>query len=396
MTLWQGRWVKLSSYNGAINTIISRWNGTSGWTLNVQPTGQVLIEGFNAGSANFSYALSYQSIPLNKWVHISAQLDMSTFTASTTTSYIMIDGVDVPCSVVRGGTNPTALVQAGNLEVGATNAGTLPFNGKIAQAFVSSAKITQANIRTLYSQGLTPALITANSIISAYSFNNAITDLNTTNANNLTANGSAVATNADSPMGQQADGTISSTLDYMIIQKATFSTNTTVTVQVPEGNIPTSGGVSAVVYSSQKAPYGMPTQRGKWYVILYDKVLHSISSPVATTWYNTSMITTPVGEWLASFKAIAQYQKASVNSDINITLSTGSSNETNPEFTTRSGDFAASTTNSEITHTTSPLPLSASVATPYYLNMKTVNGASLIAVRGDDATTVITLENAYI
>ena len=74
---------------------------------------------------------------------------MSAFTNTPTTGYIMIDGVDVPATYTRGGTNPTALVQAGNIEVGAYNGGTNPFPGKIAQAFVSSAKITQANVRTL-------------------------------------------------------------------------------------------------------------------------------------------------------------------------------------------------------------------------------------------------------
>lgn len=254
-----GAWVKLSSYPTVAGTIISRDNGSSGWALYVLDTGQIQLIGYNAAAGNNSLVKSYQSIPLNKWVHVAAQLDMSTFTATTTTSYIMVDGTDVPVSVTRNGTNPTALVQAGNLEVGSHNGGLLPLPGKIAQAFVSSAKITQANVRTLYSQGLTSALISTHNIISAYSFSNSINDLNTTNANNLTASGSAVATNADSPFGTQASGSISSTLDYAVITAATFSTNTTITVRVPEGNtIPTSGGVSSVVYSSSAFPYGFP------------------------------------------------------------------------------------------------------------------------------------------
>jgi hypothetical protein len=151
------------------------------------------------------------------------------------------------------------------------------------------------------SQGLTSALITANSIISAYSFSGGIiTDLNTTNANNLTANGSAVATNADSPFGTQADGTISSTLDYAIIQKASFSTNTTVTVQVPEGcTIPTSGGVASVVYSSNKAPYGMPVQRGKWVIESLTKADETIAIGALNTWYPSTggKLNVPLGEW---------------------------------------------------------------------------------------------------
>jgi hypothetical protein len=47
------------------------------------------------------------------------------------------------------------------------------------------------------------------------------------------------------------------TTDYGIIRSVA---TTTVTVQTPEGNaIPTSGGVSAMSYSTQDRPYGMPT-----------------------------------------------------------------------------------------------------------------------------------------
>jgi hypothetical protein len=247
-------WVKASSY--AQGMIVSRYNGTSGWYIQMLATGQIQIAGLNAGAANNSTATSYQSIPLNKWVHITGQLDMSTFTATTTTSYIMIDGVDVPSTVARSGTNPTALIQAGNLEVGSWNGGLLPFAGKIAQVAIYNAKVTQATILASMNQKLAG---TETSLASAYSFDGVITDLNTTTPNDLTANGSAVATSADSPFGGQADGTISSTLDYAEITSVAFSTNTTVVVKAPEGNtIPTSGGVSSVVYSSNAAPFGWP------------------------------------------------------------------------------------------------------------------------------------------
>lgn len=243
-------WVKVSAYQ--LGTIASRYNGTSGWELVMQANGTVYLQGYNGGSGNYSGVVSYQSLPLNKWVHIAAQLDMSTFTATTTTSYVMFDGVDVPVTVTRGGTNPTALVQSGNLEIGGANGGGSPFHGKIAQVAIYSAKVTQANIRATISQGLVG---NETSLISAYSFNNSINDLNA-NANNLTANGSAVATNADSPFGGQADGTISSTKDYAVVQKIT---STTITVMAVEGcTIPTSGGVSAVSYSTMFSPYGFP------------------------------------------------------------------------------------------------------------------------------------------
>lgn len=249
-------WVKLESY--ADMSLVSRYNGASGWTLDILSTGQVRLRGRNASSANFSDVLSYQSLPLNKWVHVAVQLDMSAFTATDTTSYIMIDGVNVPSAVSRSGTNPTALVQAGNLEIGASNGGTLPFDGKIAQVAIYSAKVTQANIRATIGQTLSGS---ETSLIGAWTFNGNGNDSDS-NGNNLTAQGSATATNADSPFSLGADlvsGYTDGTTDFAIVTKTAFSTNTTLTVQVPEGcTIPTSGGVSAVAYSTQKSPYGFP------------------------------------------------------------------------------------------------------------------------------------------
>lgn len=287
-------WVKLSAYGAAV--IASRYNGTSGWRFAVDAFGRPSLEGYNGGASNISYVQSYQSIPLNKWVHITAQLDMATFTATPTTSYVMFDAVDSPAFVGRGGTNPTALVQAGNLEIGSNNGGTQLLSGKVAQVAIFSAKVTQATIAGYISQTLAG---TETSLISAYSFNNTINDLNTTNANNLTANGAAVATNADSPYGGQADGTISTTLDYAIIQRVTFSTNTVVTVQVPEGGtIPTGGGVSTVVYTSNKAPFGMPVSEAKWQVITLKLASESVSIGAFDTFVASNhAITVPVGAW---------------------------------------------------------------------------------------------------
>lgn len=287
-------WVKLSSYaNGGI---VSRYNGTNGWLLKVTSGGLISFEGY-AGVGNISYMQSVQSLPLNRWVHITVQLDMSSFSATPTTSYIMLDGVDIPAIVNRAGTNPTALVQAGNLEIGSYNGGTNPFPGKIAQAAVFSAKVTEATMQGYISQGL---LGTETSLISAYAFNGNANDLNTTNANNLTSNNGVAATTADAPWGYQAGGAISSTLDYSIVQKVTFSTNTTVILQVPEGcTIPTIGGVSSVAYSPNKTPYGFPAQRGKWDLVSILRTQTSLTSNAAYGSFasNGYALTVPIGEW---------------------------------------------------------------------------------------------------
>jgi len=263
-------WVKLTSY-GTTSIIASRYNGTSGWQLRILSNGTIDLIGNNAGSGNYSSVASYQSIPLNKWVHIAAQLDMSTFTATTTTSYIMMDGVNIPASVGRGGTNPTALVQAGNLEIGATNGGTTPFPGKLAQVAVYSAKVTQATILASMNQTLTGS---ETSIVSAYTFNNSINDLSA-NANSLTPQGSAVATTVDSPMNAT---------EYAIVMANSFSTNTTLTVQVPEGySLPTTGGIGTVSYSTQSTPFGYPANHQLYGLVLAKKVFLATSNGVTST-----------------------------------------------------------------------------------------------------------------
>lgn len=320
-------WVKLSSYPSADSGVVSRYNGTSGWIFYIDTSGRVVLGGYNGGAGNNSKVISSQSIPLNKWVHIAAQLDMSSFTATTTTSYIMFDGLDTPASVSRTGTNPTALVQAGNLEIGSFNAGGfLP--GKIAQVAYFNAKVTQATIRTYISQGLAG---TETSLVSAYSFDNSINDLSS-NANNLTANNSAVATNSDSPFAQDDSGTPTGSTDVAIITKKAFSTNTTLTVQVPEGcTIPTSGGVSAVAYSVQSTPFGFIKDPAKWTVTSISTTERSTASTSLATLTETLVV--PIGCFKVRMQVFLRYEHSSTSAQTaQILLSSDASTATHPKL----------------------------------------------------------------
>lgn len=370
-------WVKLSSYSASESAIATRFNGTSGWYFYIDASGRVALIGHNAGAGNYSLVISYQSIPLNRWVHVSAQLDMSAFTATPTTSYTMINGIDVPASVIRAGTNPTALIQAGNLEIGSRNSGVAPLAGKIAQVAIYSAKVTQATILASMNQGLAG---TETSLISAYSFNNTINDLNA-NANNLTANGSAVATNADSPFAQAATA---GSLEYGIITAASFSTNTTLTVQVPEGSaIPTSGGVSAVSYATVKMPYGFPGQRGKW-IILSLVRSQWVQNPATTdVWYNVGshQLVVPIGDWNLGYNN-SPIMAASTVDIFLATLSTANNSESDTEFTVESyagvSGAAFGAPINRFRHR------NMSTATIYYLNLKHHNGTGSIYLYNAD------------
>lgn len=241
-------WVKLESYTGSRQVIINRSDyNTNGFGLAIDSSGRLEAASFRI-AANNSVTFSYQSIPLNKWVHVAATTDLSGASV-----LLYIDGALVASSTTITGTI-TALTQySGDLRVGALSSpASQYFDGKLAQVAVFSSVLSASTIRSYMSQGLSGAEST---LVSAYSLDNSLNDLSA-NANNLTASGGAAATATDSPF---ANAVSAGTLEYAEVNSVAFSTNTTVNVRVPDTcMIPTSGGVSSVNYSTQSNPYGLP------------------------------------------------------------------------------------------------------------------------------------------
>lgn len=310
MTNWTGitimAWVKPTAYQTGF--VIGRDNGSfAGWSLRFTDSGQPLLGVYNNTSGNYREQATYQSVPLNKWTHVAF-----TWTGTTFVSYI--DGISVPNFQSAGAGTPGITQPTTPLFVGAkyiSSAGNY-FVGKLSQVAVFSAALSQSTVQSYMSQGLAG---TETSLVSAYSLSNSVSDLSS-NGNNLTANGSATTTNADSPFGGQADGTISSTLDYAIVTKTAFSTNTTVTVQVPEGcTIPTSGGVSAVSYSTQKAPYGMPVAQDKWLIIHYQPA-QRMTNTVNNAYVAHQSAPVPAGSW----KVVANFNDFVTSGAVNYLL----------------------------------------------------------------------------
>lgn len=388
-------WIKLAAYQN--ETIVSRADGNNGWQLSVNSSGQVILAGYaGAAGGNFSQVISYQSLPLNKWVHVAAQLDMSTFTATTATSYVMIDGIDIPCSVSRGGTNPTALVQGGDLNVGRlAGFATQPFNGKIAQVAIFNAKVTQATMRGYISQGLSGS---ETSLASAYSFNGAATDLNTTTPNDLTASGSATATNADSPFGTQAGGSISSTLDYGVVAAVDSST---VTVQVPEGcTIPTSGGVSSIRYSSERFPYAFPSSKYRWTLetIIISRQSGSGTADVAQNLGHKLYL--PIGSWELGYNSLIVSLTGGATSFNRAALTISTSNTGRDARWTSLGPVSSVASTEQAGYVSKSSPITVTTAADYFLNI--IAGVSSSTVYIGDSTTgsmgygFIRAENTYI
>jgi hypothetical protein len=380
-------WVKLESYTGAVQTIISRYNGTSGWALQIGSAGQVEIIGRNAAAGNYKLGQSYQSVPLNKWVHVAANLDMSASTA-----LIYIDGVLVPSANSTTGTNPTALIQAGNLEIGAQNSGTLLFDGKLAQVAVFSAVISASTIRSYMNQGLSGS---ETNLVSAYSFNNSIIDLNA-NANNLTAQGSAVATNADSPFSLDANGVPGGTYEWGIVTKVS---TTTATVQFPEGScFPTSGGVSAVELSAWKAPFGMPVQRGKWRLQTCFRTSTATTSNATYGAFNSAgfALNVPIGEWDIGWEAGYVYNAVNTTVTFNISstaltgMTLAAGNNASPYA--RAIQSAAAAFSTASFYISKPQSLSAAATYVMY----TLGATTSAAIEGGQGDAEIFAECAYL
>ena len=373
-------WVKPSSYAGGY--ILSRYDGTNGFGLRMDATGQITLFGI-AGGAAARQAQTYQSLALNKWAHVAITAN---FAGSTFTVYL--DGVAVPFAFTPGAS--TSFGAVGNLQVGALNGVSL-FPGKIAQAAVFSSILTQTTIQNYISQGLVG---TEPTLISAYNFSGNANDLSTTSANNLTSNGSVTATAPDAPWGGQASGLISATLDYGIIQSVSFSTNTTVVLQVPEGcSIDTRNAIAAVVYSSNKVPFGFPAQRTKWYVDCYLKA-STILTNTANTYSSAATITVPLGEWDIEYRANIYLAGGTVDVGrfFYTSLST-SSTVLNAETTVVNG----SANTREIAATTSmEVPFSITTQTPLYLLVNPGVNAGATLYLSNLGISFIRAKNAYL
>lgn len=392
-------WVKITASQN--ETVISRFDGNNGWQLSVSNVGQVILAGYaGSGGANYSQVISRQSIPLNRWVHIGAQLDMSAFSASATNSYIMIDFVDVPVEVQRGGTNPTALVQAGDLNIGRlAGLGSQYFAGNIAQVAVFNAKVAQATMRGYGSQGYSGS---ETNFATGFSFNGVATDLNTTNPNDLVSSGGATATNADSPFGVQANKSVSSTLDYAIIEKVSFSTDTTVTIQVPEGcTVPTTGGVNSTSYSNLKAPFGFPSQRGRWFIEAISRTTEPIGIPGGNQWTVASggKLTVPVGEWVFSYQGTYRLSSTIAGNRSGF-ITMGSSapvnGVTNQDLTSRILNTVNNVAQDATLSKSVTMALDAATVFNTYAAIDQVSGSESYQINAGQGALIIRAENAYL
>lgn len=242
-------WVE--SLSGGIMHIAGRQNGsTEGFHLSLNETGQVRILGRRIASNN-RRCESYLTVPLGRWVHVAATLDMSGNTGA-----IYIDGVSVPTFMTTSGT-ATALVQGTSAyTVAGTSGGGEYFDGKVADVRVWSTVRTANQIRDNYNKRMVG---NETNLVVYHKLDGDFLD-STANANNLTGQNGAVATANSCPF---------SATEYAIITKVEEAGgNTTLTVFTGKGFAPAEN-ITNASYSSARSPYGFPSNREHWRVLYY-------------------------------------------------------------------------------------------------------------------------------
>lgn len=301
-------WVKLESYGNGTDelAIVSRFTSpAAGFLLRVNPNGTVNILGASGGSVDGQ--TTYQSIPLNKWVHIAAQTDLVANTGA-----IYIDGVSV--STLGDHNSINAITNTGDLQIGAMTGADF-FDGEIADVRLWNAIRTETEIRDNMFQQLTG---TETNLIGYWKLNGDAND-STSNANHLTASGGA---------GFATDSAMNDT-EYGII---TDITPTTMTVFCPEGHGIPKETMTAPYYSTQKVPFGFPSERDRWQIASVVRSSSSQSSTSGSTYYNlgSPQITIPTGSWGVGFSAHL-YAAAAASTSLSLVMALSESTATNSD-----------------------------------------------------------------
>jgi len=371
----------------------------NGLMLGMASTGQIQVYVRNGGSGNYRILSTCQSVPLNKKTHVAAS-----WTSGTVVIYF--DGVSVPLlAAVTAGTAPTVAGTGGDFSIGRVGAHSGEyFPGYISTVGFFDAVLTQATVRLHMNQALTGS---ETNCIGAWNLNNAATDASAA-GNNLTATG-GVGYTARSPYTNSVTGTsvTAGTTNYGIIMAQTFSTNTTYTIQIPEGEtLPTTGGIGTVSYSTQKTPYGFPGQRGKWIVESCTSLGVGTGATSAGGIYNHSSVqlTVPVGSWKITLDGSLYAQdSAQITGQVLTVLSaTAASTSTLTPYLAQNNYAEASGASSAafISKIRISDYINTTTATPVYANTKTENTCSNVQWYAYASTSMfsasIFVENAYL
>jgi len=189
------------------------------------------------------------------------------------------------------------------------------------------------------------------------------------------------------------------TVKYFII---TAVADTVLTVYGGTDYTLINAAISAISYSTQKAPLGFPLSPAKWTVEVISSANALQNSPTQNQWYNLGSISinVPVGLWELSYRVGMQVNRATAGSlTMSTTLSTANNSESDVNFTSNIDDYSATAINpfylSSMAFTKNIVSLAAKAT--YYLNgNSSTTSIGGINHRGDTTRTLLRAVCAYL
>lgn len=189
------------------------------------------------------------------------------------------------------------------------------------------------------------------------------------------------------------------TTKYFIITKVDYATDTTITVFGGSDYDLANAAITNPYYSTQRAPFGFPTNPEKWTVSTSSSTTVSQNTPSAGTWYNLGSISLdiPIGCWYVDYHALVDSNKSATILDIQATLSTTDNTNSDTDFHTYMQIGGANGSQTPTFSAMRGKHLTLSSKTTYYLNACTsVSSAQTLRFVGAIIPTTIRAVCAYL
>lgn len=336
-------WFYFDSYS-ANQVMASQYNGTSGFRLDLDSAGKIRMIANNGGDSLYRLVTSYQTVPLKRWMHIAAVVDVSAF--NLTNCRILIDGTPIPAQLVDVSAF-TSFTPAGALQVGASNSSsTSVMDGYASNVRIWNVNRTDTQIRDNMNQQI-PG--TSTGLVASYLLNGSWNDTSGNN-NHLTAVGGAVNNFASHPFNPIEFGVVTG--------KGAFAGGfTPVTIFTGQSNTIPNETLGQFSYSTARSPYGFPSNRALWRVYTLIRTELAVATGGATNWLvpaaGTFGFRVPSGTWNVGYSVEFGVDRGGAGrTDVAFTLTTTANTETHPELTVanRGGSgntFQTSTSNRE-------------------------------------------------
>lgn len=278
--------VRVRTIGSATVTVLGKLDAArtgGGWNFGITSSGAVIAE-YGSGSS-FTDFISYQSLPLNQWVHIGVAVT----SVSSKTAVVYINGI--PVDSTSSHTAATSLVQASvDLRLGAASATTTNTFADIdvQEVRLWSTARTGAQIAANYDK---PLAGSESNLIAYYPLDGDSNDHSPT-GNNMTASGGALATTLG--------GSWTATEWGKVVDVAFSAGNTTISMFTGNKSAPPNEDITNASYTYSRTPPGMPNGNDDWTIFFEWHSNPTPATTVAPTAYQPlvgSGISVPIGKW---------------------------------------------------------------------------------------------------